>query len=180
MSDYDADLDGYDTTDSGGQDCDDTNADINPLGTELWYDGIDQDCDEMSDYDADLDGYDSDAYGGDDCDDADPTFNPGVDELWYDGTDQDCDEMSDYDADRDGYDGNVDDCDDKDATIYPGAEEIADDGIDQDCDDEDLSGNKSQPSTTCAAASSTRTAALALMACLLGIGRRRSAGEPAA
>ena len=52
-------------------DCNDGDEDVNPGAEEIWYDGVDSDCDEASDYDADSDGYDSDAYGGDDCDDDD-------------------------------------------------------------------------------------------------------------
>ena len=51
-----------------GLDCDDGNADINPDAEELWYDGVDQNCDEQSDFDQDGDGFDSETYGGDDCD----------------------------------------------------------------------------------------------------------------
>ncbi len=56
---------------SDDTDCDDTDADINPGETEVWYDGTDSDCDGGSDYDQDGDGYDSDDYSGDDCDDTD-------------------------------------------------------------------------------------------------------------
>ena len=54
-------------------DCDDDAVDVNPDATEVWYDGVDADCDATSDYDADGDGYDSDAHGGTDEDDADPS-----------------------------------------------------------------------------------------------------------
>jgi len=59
---------GYVTDDT---DCDDSDGDVNPGATEIWYDGTDSDCDGKSDYDADGDGYDSDEYSGDDCDDTD-------------------------------------------------------------------------------------------------------------
>ncbi len=114
-------------------DCDDTDADINPGVDEIWYDGIDQDCDGASDYDQDADGHDSSSWDGEDCDDTDPAVNPDAEEIWYDGIDQDCDGESDYDQDGDGW--SLDwDCDDTDAEVNPGADELWYDGIDQDCD----------------------------------------------
>jgi alpha-tubulin suppressor-like RCC1 family protein len=53
-------------------DCDDTSAAIHPGAEEVWYDGVDSDCDGGSDYDADGDGQDAEKWGGTDCDDADP------------------------------------------------------------------------------------------------------------
>ena len=41
----------------------------NSSATEIWYDGVDQDCSGGSDFDQDSDGEDSDQYGGADCDD---------------------------------------------------------------------------------------------------------------
>ncbi|MDP2314716.1 MAG: putative metal-binding motif-containing protein [Pseudomonadota bacterium] len=60
-------------------DCDDTDATVNPGAAEIWYDGIDANCDGASDYDADADGDDSLDHGGTDCDDADPARYGGVD-----------------------------------------------------------------------------------------------------
>ncbi|MCB9744168.1 MAG: hypothetical protein H6740_16340 [Alphaproteobacteria bacterium] len=82
----DLDGDGYgDEGDAGSQacevpangsedntDCDDTDASVHPGATEVWYDGVDADCDGASDYDADGDGYESFAeIGGEDCVDDD-------------------------------------------------------------------------------------------------------------
>ncbi len=117
-------------------DCDDTDPASYPGAPEVWYDGTDQDCDELSDYDQDYDGYDSEDYGGEDCDDEDATVNPLAVETYYDGVDQDCDDHSDYDVDWDGYDSAGHwgtDCDDNDPDVYPGAPEV-DAGIDNDCD----------------------------------------------
>lgn len=71
-------------------DCDDTNATILPTATELWYDGVDQNCDGFSDYDSDADGIDDLAHGGSDCDDQNAAVRPGLIER-CDGVDQDCD-----------------------------------------------------------------------------------------
>lgn len=42
--DNDQDNDGYDSTSSGGTDCNDSNSSINPSATDICGDGIDQDC----------------------------------------------------------------------------------------------------------------------------------------
>jgi len=124
-------------------DCDDRNPAIGPHVPELWYDGIDQDCDGGSDYDADGDGFDALLYGGEDCDDSRPSYNPDALEHWYDGRDQDCAGDDDYDADLDGTPW-PEDCNDQDFGINPGASETWYDGIDQDCDgrsDYDIDGD---------------------------------------
>lgn len=71
-------------------DCDDTRTDVNPGRPEIWYDGVDGNCDGASDFDQDKDGYDSAEYEGDDCDDSSPSVNPGATEV-DDLVDNDCD-----------------------------------------------------------------------------------------
>ena len=103
-----------------------------PGATEVFNDGIDQDCDGVDSIDADNDGVESTV----DCDDNDATIYPGATEIQSDGIDQDCDGVDaapGVDNDGDGFD-SITDCDDTDATTYPGATEIYADGIDQDCD----------------------------------------------
>jgi hypothetical protein len=62
-----SDADGDRVGDCEG-DCDDTDDTVNPAAEEVWYDGVDQDCDGNDD-DADGDGLGVDA----DCDDSDAT-----------------------------------------------------------------------------------------------------------
>ncbi|RME24357.1 MAG: hypothetical protein D6798_11420 [Deltaproteobacteria bacterium] len=72
-------------------DCDDGEATVHPGATEVWYDGIDQDCDDWSDADADRDGHDATSAGGDDCNDQDAAIHPDQDEVCGNGVDDDCD-----------------------------------------------------------------------------------------
>ncbi len=111
----DADGDGV----SEADDCDDSNADINPLAEEL-CDGIDNNCDDEIDNDAsDMVEFYEDADG-------DGSGDLSVTEMACEAPE--------------GYVDNADDCDDADDSIYLGAEELCD-GIDNNCDeqiDEDL------------------------------------------
>jgi MYXO-CTERM domain-containing protein len=121
---------------SDNTDCNDSDVDINPSVAEIWYDGVDQNCDGASDYDQDDDGFDHLDYNGEDCDDEDAEINPDAEEIFYDGVDQDCDEGSDYDYDGDGFDSESyggDDCDDADEDVYPGAPDTPYDGLIFDC-----------------------------------------------
>ena len=111
----DEDGDGYLTSDG---DCDDSNPDINPAGTEI-CDGNDNDCDGEIDEDGATEYYmdaDGDGFGDDNS------------------TAMACEPEA-------GYVATGGDCDDSDETVYPDATEVCD-GLDNDCDgdvDEELS-----------------------------------------
>lgn len=87
----DSDKDGYIAMEDGGDDCDDNSPSTFPGAPEVWYDGIDQNCDGASDYDRDGDGEESTDYGGTDCNDGDPSINTGSLEVPDDGIDNNCD-----------------------------------------------------------------------------------------
>ena len=97
-------------------DCDDSDASVNPAGTEIPLDGIDQDCDGTETCYADLDG------------DGQRT-SAGTTVVSADG---DCGDAGEADAGAPATD-----CDDTDGTIHDGASEVTADGIDQDCDSGD-------------------------------------------
>ena len=122
----DEDGDGYVVGGVGtDQDCDDTDATINPGATDTIADGIDSDCSgtELCYEDVDADGYrtsttvlSSDTDCSDagealatvtsgDCDDTNAAANPGATEVVGDSVDGDCDgtESCYVDADNDGY-----------------------------------------------------------------------------
>lgn len=116
-------------------DCNDNVFEINPDATEIWYDGVDQNCDGLNDFDQDQDGDDAFAYGGTDCDDTNPnTFNDAM--TFY------------VDGDMDGYGDSSNsllecvqppgtstlggDCNDANDTVYPDAPGTQE-GIDNNC-----------------------------------------------
>jgi hypothetical protein len=137
----DADQDGAVSEVCGGDDCDDTRADVGPGAYDAPGDGLDANCDGVDDCDPDRDGHQSVSCGGDDCDSFDATIYAGAPDP-VDGIDQDCDGVDGgcADADNDGHTAEAcggDDCDDEAATVFPEAPEIDLDGIDQDCDGDD-------------------------------------------
>ncbi|MCB9676355.1 MAG: hypothetical protein H6737_14625 [Alphaproteobacteria bacterium] len=77
-----------------GGDCDDGDPSVNPDGTEVWYNDVDEDCDG-NDRDQDNDGY---ALLSD-CDDTDPSISPDAVDVPDNGIDEDCDGA---DAEGDG------------------------------------------------------------------------------
>ncbi len=150
----DADGDGHDRVESGGDDCyDNPDADLGgvaaaniyPGAPEIWYDGVDENCDGASDYDQDGDGWESDAFnpdaaaGGGDCQDSNSEYFPAADDVPYDNRDTNCDGADDFDYDGDGsrsdqY-GEGRDCDDNDPNVNLTADEQLN-GKDDDCDGE--------------------------------------------
>ncbi|MCH4554071.1 MopE-related protein [Aestuariibaculum lutulentum] len=89
------------------EDCDDTNALINPDASEVADNGIDEDCD----------GFDL--------------------KTWYQDADTDTygdgSQIEQSNMQPEGYVSIAGDCDDDNATVYPGATELCD-GLDNDCD----------------------------------------------
>jgi photosystem II stability/assembly factor-like uncharacterized protein len=79
----DADGDGFDSID----DCDDTDASINPDAIDIPFNDIDEDCNGSDSMDGDGDGFDL----ADDCDDTNPDIYPGAEEIPDNDIDEDCD-----------------------------------------------------------------------------------------
>ena len=133
----DVDFDGHIAEQFGGDDCDDQNPAIYAGALEIWYDGIDGNCDDWSDFDQDGDGLDSVEHGGVDCDDFDSQV--GDHRVWYADEDQDgfgslVESVQACEAPRNHL-AWAEDCDDTNADNHPGADEWCD-GVDNDCDGE--------------------------------------------
>ena len=93
--DLDDDTDGYESTATGGDDCNDSDAAINPAATEdgtMCDNSIDEDCSgadlDCNDWDHDSDGF---TENEGDCDDSDPSFNPEALDACGVVADENCD-----------------------------------------------------------------------------------------
>src|SRR6185369_9336393 len=93
----DLDADGYPDLACGGSDCNDNDAAVHPLASELDCNGADDDCDARTPDapDHDLDGFVAASCSGTDCDDANPLINPSAGEQCRDGLDNNCDGATD-------------------------------------------------------------------------------------
>ena len=138
--DFDADRDGWVPIEYGSAydgplplgDCDDTKADVNPAvppASDLWYDGVDQDCSGNNDFDQDGDGWMPDnPYP--ELDDAEwvGLINEYMSFYGYDyqveGRLGDC---------RDEPDANLTDAALAPEAVYPGAPDLWYDAVDADC-----------------------------------------------
>jgi hypothetical protein len=119
-------------------DCDDGNRRIYPSAPEIWYDGVDQDCDPETEWDFDRDGltHPSAPVGtAEDCDDA--RADIGAPRWWFPDSDGDsygatgagtssCSSLT-------GHVTNGLDCDDGEPDINPDGLEACN-GVDDDCD----------------------------------------------
>jgi hypothetical protein len=94
----DADGDGFFSIDSGGNDCNDDDAAVNPDAKDDNGDGLDDDCDGDTDEDVLID-FDKDGYTSDvDCDDDNSKAYPGADEIPNNDVDENCNgsDLQDY------------------------------------------------------------------------------------
>lgn len=135
-------------------DCDDNDPEVNPLASEVPYNGKDDDCNAET-RDDDLDG---DGFGkADDCDDRAAHINPEARDIPGDGIDQDCDGEDrvamQVDRDGDGVTEADGDCNDDNSEVNPNVAEIPYNGVDDDCNaetrDNDLDGDGFQTPTDC-------------------------------
>jgi hypothetical protein len=122
----DADRDGHEHADAGGDDCDDDDKTVHALAVER-EDGKDQDCNGLVDdhtnaYDDDRDGY---SENDGDCHDADASRAPGLAET-PDCRDQDCDGEIDEGLTRASTDDRYEPNDASDRAWHLGSDPLVD------------------------------------------------------
>ena len=128
-------------------DCNDNDVLINPRATEIYCNGVDENCngiDECGCIDNDGDG----SYAqiqqcptGSDCNDSNSSIYPGAPEINCNGIDEDCngfDQCNCINNDHDGYNESgtncgLIDCDGENINIHPDANEIHCNGLDENC-----------------------------------------------
>jgi hypothetical protein len=166
----DSDGDGYNSTSTGGGDCNDSNSSINPGATEV-CNGINDDCDLAIDEECECTPLGSTQTCGSDVGECVSGLQActvsgwgaciggtgPVAEVPYNDLDEDCSGSDLIDVDGDGYDSDQvtggDDCNDNDDEINPGESEICDDGIDNNCvngEDEGCGGGPEISEKSCA------------------------------
>ncbi|MEK6926802.1 MAG: MopE-related protein [Nanoarchaeota archaeon] len=148
----DCDDDTHFKIEADGDDCNDSNANINPSKTELLCNEVDENCDGRWDIGTDSDGdefyINGITTGGDcgpiDCNDSNSAVHPGAIEYVCNDVDEDCngEAAQGTDSDGDGYKTEgwacgPTDCNDNDNQVNPGAVEdtsgLCSDGVDNDC-----------------------------------------------
>jgi hypothetical protein len=163
-------------------DCNDQNASQRPGTREIWYDGVDGDCDGSDDFDQDRDGF---VFGAaQDCDDLRADVRPDAPDPCGDAVDADCDGFDGSDCDQDGYasmEQGGEDCDDENPDVFPGADEDIGE-VDRDCDGVRDPLTSVEPITCTASPEGARAAWWVLGLAVLGVGaaaRRRFLPGPA-
>ncbi|MCP4342617.1 MAG: hypothetical protein GY799_27985, partial [Desulfobulbaceae bacterium] len=124
-TDNDGDTFAVEGGDCGPVDCDDANAAINPTGTDVPNNGVDEDCSGADTVDPTVMDNDGDGFNqADDCDDTNAAINPGAFDIANNGIDENCDGVDSVDQtvidnDGDGFTTATGDCDDTDGAINP-------------------------------------------------------------
>ena len=134
----DNDNDGY-TIIQG--DCNNLDTSVYPNATDIWYDGIDSNCDGANDFDKDGDGYiySTTIDTTTDCNDEDPSISGyiiGYEDLDVDGYGANGIYVCDLDINNDGQIDLItqgDDCNDHDPNTHPNKTSYENNSVNNDC-----------------------------------------------